>query len=406
LLGYKQADELIGKNMHQLIHYANSKGEAYKEADCVIFNSFKQGKGTHADSEVFWKKEGTYFFVEYWSHPIINQGKLTGSVVTFLDITERKKTQDTLNANYNLLKIAGKSARFGGWSVLINENKILWSDQVAAIHEEPAGFSPTIDQGINYYAPEWRELIQQAFNLCINQGTPFDLELEILTAKGNRLWVRSIGQAQRDENNKITRVFGSFQDISKIKAAEKELENSRMALVRLIENLSGVAYRCHNDENWTMDFISNACQKLSGYSDSDFYQHKISWEQLIHDEDRERVRKTIVDKIALNENYQLEYRIVDKHNKIKWVWEKGSCITGDDEADTLLEGFINDITERKAAEEELMSLKNNLEQKVQEKTGELNERIAELERFHEATINRELRMKELRDEIARLKGSQ
>ena len=53
-----------------------------------------------------------------------------------------------------------------------------------------------------------------------------------------------------------------------------------------------------------------------------------------------------------------------------------------------------------------MSLKNNLEQKVQEKTGELNERIAELERFHEATINRELRMKELRDEIARLKGSQ
>src|SRR5690606_29571247 len=158
------------------------------------------------------------------------------------------------------------------------------------------------------------------------------------------------GQAQRDENNKITRVFGSFQDISKIKAAEKEIENSRMALVRLIENLSGVAYRCHYDENRSMDFISNACQELSGYSDNDFYQHKISWEQLIHEDDRERVRKHISSQIALKKNYQLEYRIVDRHNNIKWVWEKGSRITSDEEADTLLEGFINDITERKAAE--------------------------------------------------------
>jgi len=405
LLGYEQANALIGKNMHQLIHYANNKGEKYDEADCIIFNAFKKGKGTHADNEVFWKKDGSFFFVEYWSYPIINQDKLTGSVVTFLDISERKQAQDALNENYTLLKIAGKSARFGGWSVNANENRIQWSDEVAAIHEEPAGFSPTIEQGINYYAPEWRELIKMAFSQCIQQGVPFDLELELFTAKGNRLWVRSIGQAQRDENNKITKVFGSFQDISKIKTAEKEVENSKRALIRLIENLSGIAYRCYFDANYTMDFISNACQKLTGYSDQDFYQHKISWEEIIHEEDRDPVRKKIADKIAENENYQLEYRIIDKNKNTKWVWEKGGRIYNANEQEFMLEGFITDITDRKAAEEELMSLKNNLEQKVNEKTRELNQRITELERFHEATIDRELRMKELRDEIARLKGS-
>jgi PAS domain S-box-containing protein len=404
LLGYEQADELIGKNMHRLIHFANNKGEKHDEADCNIFNAFKQSKGTHADNEVFWKKDDSFFFVEYWSHPIINQGKLTGSVVTFLDITERKKVQDALNENYTLLKIAGKSARFGGWSVLIGENRIHWSDEVAAIHEEPSGFSPTIEQGMNYYAPEWRDLITEAFNQCLHKGIPFDLELEIITAKKNKLWVRAIGQAQHDENNNIIKTFGSFQDISTIKKAEKELENSRLALIRLIENLSGIAYRCYFDPNWTMDFISNACQKLCGYSDQDFYQHKISWEQIIHEEDRELVRKEIADKIAAQENYQLEYRIIDKNKNTKWVWEKGGRINNANEHEIILEGFITDITERKAAEEELMNLKNNLEQKVNEKTRELNERIADLERFHEATIDRELRMKELRDEIERLKG--
>lgn len=404
LLGYEQPEELIGKNMHLLIHYANSKGEAHAEADCAIFNSFKQGRGSNADNEVFWKKDGNFFFVEYWSHPIVNQGRLTGSVVTFLDITERKQAQDALNANYTLLKIAGKSARFGGWSVMANEDRIIWSDEVAAIHDEPAGFSPTLKQGLNYYAPEWRELIQQAFNQCIQQGIPFDLELELFTAKGKHLWVRSIGKAQRDENNNVTKVFGSFQDISTIKKTEKELENSRLALIRLIENLSGIAYRSKFDANYTMDFISNACQKLTGYSDQDFYQDKITWEQIIHEEDREQVRKEIAGKIAADQNYQLEYRIVDSQQETKWVWEKGSRLATDDLQVVVLEGFITDITERKAAEEELMSLKNNLEQKVKEKTSELNKRIAELERFHEATIDRELRMKELRDEIERLKG--
>ncbi len=404
MLGYSESAELVGKNMHQLIHYADSRGNQHPEASCNIFNSFRQGKGVHADNEIFWKKDGSYFFVEYWSHPIINQDKLTGSVVTFLDISERIKAQEALNANYTLLQIAGKSARFGGWSVTVGENRVFWSDEVAAIHEEPAGFSPTLEQGVTYYAPEWRDLFTEALEYCIRKGIPFDLELEIITAKGNRLWVRSIGQAQRDENQRIVKVFGSFQDISKIKAAEKEVENSRLALVRLIENLSGVAYRCHYDENWTMDFISNACQKLSGYSDQEFYQHKITWEEVIHEEDREMVRREITGKIAAGENYQLEYRIIDKNKNTKWVWEKGSRISGGDSEAILLEGFITDITERKAAEEELMNLKNNLEQKVKEKTSELNERITELERFHEATIDRELRMKELRDEIDRLKG--
>jgi PAS domain S-box-containing protein len=95
LIGYEPA-ELIGRNMHELTHHSRADGSAYPEAECPIFNAFRQGLPCRIDSEVFWRRDGTAFPVEYSSHPIVEDGRVRGAVVTFVDITERRRAADAL----------------------------------------------------------------------------------------------------------------------------------------------------------------------------------------------------------------------------------------------------------------------------------------------------------------------
>jgi len=95
MIGY-EAPELLGRNMHDLTHHARADGSPYPEAECPIFNAFRQGLPCRIDSEVFWRRDGTPFPVEYSSHPILDQGEVRGAVVTFVDITERRRAADAL----------------------------------------------------------------------------------------------------------------------------------------------------------------------------------------------------------------------------------------------------------------------------------------------------------------------
>ncbi len=89
LLGYKNDEHLIGKNMHQLIHHSLADGSIIDETKCLIQTSFKQGEKAYSANEVFWRADGSCFPVEYWSNPVVINGKIEGSVVTFFDITMR-----------------------------------------------------------------------------------------------------------------------------------------------------------------------------------------------------------------------------------------------------------------------------------------------------------------------------
>jgi PAS domain S-box-containing protein len=147
--------------------------------------------------------------------PVKNKkGKIIAGMVVSQDITERKRVEEELKSNYSLLRIAGETAKFGGWSIELPYNKVSWSDEVAAIHETPAGCFPTFEEAIDFYAPEWRGKITKAAADCAGKGIPFDEEMELITAKGKRIWVRSIGAAVRDNDGNITKIQGSIQDIS------------------------------------------------------------------------------------------------------------------------------------------------------------------------------------------------
>ena len=90
LIGYEPA-ELLGRNMHALTHHSHPDGRPYLDSDCPIFKAFRQGLPCRIDSEVFWRRDGSSFPVEYSSQPILDGTEVRGAVITFVDITERRR---------------------------------------------------------------------------------------------------------------------------------------------------------------------------------------------------------------------------------------------------------------------------------------------------------------------------
>jgi PAS domain S-box-containing protein len=96
LLGYQDCKELLGKNVHGMIHHSRPDGTTYPVKECHIYEAFRTGRGTHVDDEVFWRKDGTCFPAEYWSRPLHRGEDLIGTVVTFVDVTQRRQAEQVL----------------------------------------------------------------------------------------------------------------------------------------------------------------------------------------------------------------------------------------------------------------------------------------------------------------------
>ena len=101
LLGFDSTNELLGRNMHELVHRTRGNGQPYPMVDCQIYQAFRQGEGVHVDDEVMWRSDGTSFPTEYWSYPMERDGHLVGSVLTFVDITERKQLEVKLRVEHD-----------------------------------------------------------------------------------------------------------------------------------------------------------------------------------------------------------------------------------------------------------------------------------------------------------------
>jgi PAS domain S-box-containing protein len=96
LLGYQAPDNLLGRNMHALIHHTRADGSPYLERECQIYVAVYAGRATHLAEEVLWREDGTNFVAEYCSYPMHRAGKLVGAAVTFLDISDRARAEQAL----------------------------------------------------------------------------------------------------------------------------------------------------------------------------------------------------------------------------------------------------------------------------------------------------------------------
>jgi PAS domain S-box-containing protein len=381
-------DEVIGKSLPIV---PPEKQNEFKQLREIL----KQGKSFTGKELIRQKKDGSQIIISLSTAPLFDiQGKITSIMCVIEDITEKVQAQEQLKSSYQLLQMAGETAKFGGWSVDLEKDLCTWSDQVADIHETPHGFSPPVEEGIQFYAPEWREKITQVFTDCAQKGIPYDEEMQIITSQGERVWVRTVGEAVRDKDGKIVRVQGSFQDISVQKEAQEALRVEREQLLALFDSIEQAIY-VSDPKSYEIIFVNKYMRNLFDEDPIGGICYQV-FQGL--DKPCEFCTNEIIFQ-EIEKPYTWEYYnpLLDRDFLIT---DKAICWI--DDRDVRFEIAI-DITKQKQAEKELRVLKDSLEQQVAEKTQELQERVRELERFHDATVVREIRMKELRDEIKRLK---
>ncbi|OFE13746.1 hypothetical protein PHACT_11875 [Pseudohongiella acticola] len=159
-----------------------------------------------------------------------------------------------------LLRIAGTAAKLGGWEVDLVKQEVHWSAETRMIHEVQPDFQPSVEQAIEFYAPEHRDRIQTVFDRCVNDGTPYDEIVQFVTGKGRTLWARSIGEAVRDDNGTIVAVHGAFQDISELIVARERSESLSKQLQQTLENISDGFFLI--DHDWCFGFLNTQAEIL------------------------------------------------------------------------------------------------------------------------------------------------
>lgn len=475
-------------------------------------------------------KNGKEYQIADSGAPIKNDdGKVIGVVLVFRDVTEEYKIQQELKDN----ELKFRSIVEGAPDPIFiqSDMKFAYLNPSACrlfgieSAEELVG-TPVMDR----FHPDYHEKIRQRIK-TLNQDVQSVRELlkqKFIRMDGSEVWVETTGEPIIFNGKNSALVF--VRDISQRVKDEEAIHEHQRQLASMIGNLPGFVYRCKYDENCTMLYLSPQFEKITGYPAADFiHNKKRTFNDSIIKEFQPEIFKQWEKAIAEKSFFEAEYPILSNDNQIKWIWERGTGVFDDSGNVLFLEGYIEDITQRKQneailreseerfsiafkaspaplviseietglfidvnnrwvemlgfsreeqigktskevgiwrnpperdriiqkvlkkgffkdeyiefktktgetilalwsaetimhsgkklmlsmihditarvkAENELLRLKENLEVEVEEKTRELRERIAELERFQQATIDREFRIKELRDEIQLLKN--
>lgn len=195
---------------------------------------------------------------------------------TLTDIDELKQAAELLEKDIFMTRIAGRVARLGGWTIDLPERVLTWSVENCLIHDVPAGYTPTLEEGIGYFLPEHRPLVIQHVEACAKHGTPYEFVLPKMTAKGRRIWVRSLGEAVRDASGEIVRIQGAFQDITEQKAAQEHTRALETQLATTLESITDGF--CLIDKDWKFTFLNSQAERMLQRSRADLLG-KLLWQE-------------------------------------------------------------------------------------------------------------------------------
>ncbi|MCI0620145.1 MAG: PAS domain S-box protein [Acidobacteria bacterium] len=185
------------------------------------------------------------------------------------------------------------------------------------------------------------------------KGTEYDFEYRMIASDHHVVWLRNIVHVGLGVQG-AKQLRGFMLDITEQKKMAETIAESQRTLSTLMGNLPGMAYRCRNDRNWTMEFVSDGCYELTGLRPSELCGSRhTSFGQLVHCDDRERVWNNVQGALKENNYFQLEYRLITVNDELKWVWEQGRGVFSSDGYLVAIEGFITDITKRVRMEQAL-----------------------------------------------------
>lgn len=270
-----------------------------------------------------------------------SDGAAINAIISFTDVTELMRKDE-------FLERCNAAAMVGYWEIDMETQIPYWSKITKLIHEVPDDYQPNLSTAIHFFEEgESREQITKAVELAISTGKHYDVDLKIVTAKGNLKWVRAIGQAEFYEE-KCVRIYGTFQDIHAQKLAQEELIKEKQKLQSVIKGTNAGTWEWNVQTGET--FFNERWAEIVGYTLDELAPISINtWLKLVHPDDLEisnqRVQACFEKK---TEYYQCECRM--KHKAGHWVWiiARGKVVSWTNEGKPLMMyGTHSDISEQK-----------------------------------------------------------
>ncbi len=291
---------------------------------------------------------------------VIWHGYFTDATAEAEQSHELEEAQTQLRRQTEFLEESQEVARLGSWEVPAETMKPNWSRETYWLH----GCDPDSDEaandvaeGVSFYVPEHQETISRAVQQAFLDGTPFDLELQIIPRdSGSRKWVRVIGHAELREDE-VTRLYGIFQDIDHQRRSEEALRESQQRL--------DLAVRGGQLGLWDYNmvtgkgFVNERWRELLGFADRNLKPDIDYWKNRLHPDDRERVLAAFQDHLeGRSRFFTAEYRLKQTEDRWIWVTDSGQVTKRTDNGKPLrVTGMMLDITAAKMVEEHLRESK-------------------------------------------------
>ena len=242
MIGMPQAVDQTVDAWNGLLHPAD------RESNTRQFVRYLKGETTSYESQFRIRPNAGAPWIWLFSRGKITARDAAGRplriVGTFMDVTAAKLNEHALAQAALILRNSGQMAKVGGWALDLETKLTTWTPEVYRIHDLDPAETPDLSGALSYYTPESRPLITAAVERALSDGTPWDLELEIVSARGRRVWVRALGEPLREEG-RIVQLAGAFQDITERKHAELELQrlNASLSELSYTDALTGLGNR-------------------------------------------------------------------------------------------------------------------------------------------------------------------
>ncbi|MBK0394705.1 PAS domain-containing protein [Ramlibacter algicola] len=312
-------------------------------------------------------------------------GRFLGYVGETRDITADVDQRADTTGTRELLRLAAQLGKFGAWTSDLRTGMTTWSVELQGVHGCPFARECTNDQTLDLFAPEARPVLQEAFTKCASEGTPYDLELQIVDEAGQRTWVRVIGVAKRDAEGRITHVQGAYQDIQESKEVSEYnrawADRFRVTLDSLSDGFAIVG------RDWRVTYANRFAAQSVGLDLAEAVG-RIFWDLF------PGVRETVFGEHYVAAMEQRETRLFEEYYEPLDKWFRVSAFP-------MQEGIAISFSDVSAAHRErahLVELNAELERRVRERTAQLEALNADLKAFSYSVAH------DLRSPIGRMAG--
>lgn len=357
------AEELVGRKIADLIH----------PDDRAAFQALHRKVANGGTGELQMRAlalRGKVLWMDTHAVPLRSEdGSVSSVLYVTRDVTAQRTSLDRLQHQQALLTMASRLGRIGAWEVELASMAITWSDELCVIHDLPPGHSPTPEEAFAFCAPAHRERIAAAFEACAREGAPFDLELQVVTAKGRSLSVRSIGEAVRDADGTIRRVQGAFQDITDRTVAEDEIRTLAEQLETTLASITDALVTV--DADWRFTYVNREAERVLRRTRQELLGTDM-WSQFPE---------------GRGSSFEAAYLRALEHGQTVEVsefyppldaWLEMRAYPSRQGGLTI---YFRDVTERHSSQAEILRLNAELEQRVRQRTTQLEMANEELRAF-------------------------